>query len=151
MIDAEILGRIESSGITDRIKALQTRTLGSLFSADRVKRVLENEALNGNNAYKATQMMSDLRTGIFSELRTGRSIDTYRRNLQKAFVEQLGDLVNIEDDDIRTTDIPSLSRGNLVTLRAEINRGLARQSDQMSRYHLQDLVSRIDQILDPRG
>lgn len=151
LIDAEILGRIESSGITDRIKALQTRTLGSLFSADRVKRVLENESLNGNDAYKATQMMSDLRTGIFSELRTGRSIDTYRRNLQKAFVEQLGDLVNIEDNDIRTTDIPSLSRGNLVTLRAEINRGLARQGDQMSRYHLQDLVSRIDQILDPRG
>lgn len=151
LIDAEILGRIESSGITDRIKALQTRTLGSLFSADRVKRVLENEALNGNDAYKATQMMSDLRTGIFSELRTGRSIDTYRRNLQKAFVEQLGELVNIEDEDIRTTDIPSLSRGNLVTLRAEINRGLARQNDQMSRFHLQDLVSRIDQILDPRG
>lgn len=151
LIDSEILGRIESAGIIDRIKALQTRTLSSLFSADRVKRVLENEALNGNDAYKATQMMSDLRTGIFSELRTGRSIDTYRRNLQKAFVEQLGSLVNIEDKDIRTTDIPSLSRGNLVTLRAEINRGLARQSDQMSRYHLQDLVSRIDQILDPRG
>ncbi|MGJ3236815.1 zinc-dependent metalloprotease [Marivirga sp.] len=151
LIDTEILGRIESSGIIDRIKGLQTRTLNSLFSADRVKRVLENESLNGNDAYKATQMMSDLRTGIFSELRTGRSIDTYRRNLQKAFVEKLGDLVNIEDDDIRTTDIPSLSRGNLVTLRGEINRGLARQSDQMSRYHLQDLVSRIDQILDPRG
>jgi len=151
LIDSEILGRIQSEGIVDNIKALQTRTLRSLFSADRVKRVLENEALNGNDAYKATQMMSDLRTGIFSELRTGRTIDTYRRNLQKAFVEQLGSLVNIEDNDIRTTDIPSLSRGNLVTLRAEINRGLARQRDQMSRYHLQDLVSRIDQILDPRG
>ncbi|SMG21711.1 protein of unknown function [Marivirga sericea] len=151
LIDTEILGRIQSAGIIDRIKALQTRTLSSLFSGSRVKRVLENEALNGNDAYKATQMMSDLRTGIFSELRTGRTIDTYRRNLQKAFVEQLGALVNIEDEDIRTTDIPSLSRGNLVTLRTEINRGLARQSDQMSRFHLQDLVSRIDQILDPRG
>jgi hypothetical protein len=42
-----------------------------------------------------------LRTGIFSELRTGRSIDTYRRNLQKGFVEQLGDLVNIKNDDIK--------------------------------------------------
>jgi hypothetical protein len=151
LIDTEILGRIQSDGIIDRIKGLQTRTLNSLFSADRVKRVLENESLNGNDAYKATQMMSDLRTGIFSELRTGSSIDTYRRNLQKAFVEKLGDLVNIEDNDIRTTDIPSLSRGNLVTLRGEINRGLARQRDEMSRYHLQDLVSRIDQILDPRG
>ncbi|HET8858786.1 zinc-dependent metalloprotease [Marivirga sp.] len=151
LINAEILRRIESEGIVDRIKALQTRTLGSLFSASRVKRVLENVSLNGDDAYQATQMMSDLRTGIFSELRTGRTIDTYRRNLQKAFVEQLGGLVNIEDEDIRTTDIPSLSRGNLVTLQNEINRGLARQSDLMSRYHLQDLVSRIDLILNPRG
>jgi hypothetical protein len=151
LIDNEILGRIQSAGIVDQIKALQTRTLNSLFSGDRVKRVLENEALNGDDAYKATQMMGDLRKGIFSELRTGRSIDTYRRNLQKAFVEKLGQLVNIEDEDIRTTDIPSLSRANLVTLKAEINRGLARQRDEMSRYHLQDLVSRIDQILNPRG
>ena len=151
LVDTEILARIENEGIVDRIKGLQTRTLRSLFSGDRVKRVLENEALNGNDAYKATAMMTDLRNGIFAELRTGRSIDTYRRNLQKAFVEQLGDLVNITNSDIRTTDIPSLSRGNLVTLRTEINRGLARQTDLMSRYHLQDLVSRIDQILDPRG
>lgn len=151
LIDNEILGRIQSDGIVDRIKGLQTRTLTGLFSSDKVKRVLENESLNGNEAYKASQMMSDLRTGIFSELRTGKSIDTYRRNLQKAFVEQLGSLVTTENKDIRTTDIPSLSRGNLVTLKAEINRGLARQGDQMSRYHLQDLASRIDQILDPRG
>jgi len=151
LIDNEILTRIQSDGILDRIKALQTRTLNSLFSGDRVKRVLENEALNGSDAYQATQMMSDLRNGIFSELRSGRSIDAYRRNLQKAFVEKLGELVNTEDDDIRTTDIPSLSRANLVNLRGEINRGLARQRDEMSRYHLQDLVSRIDQILDPRG
>ncbi|GAA5031966.1 glutaminyl-tRNA synthetase [Marivirga lumbricoides] len=151
IIQPAILTRIEEEGIVDRIKALQTRTLSNLISKDRVKRILENEALNGKDAYSATTMMDDLRTGIFSELRSGAKIDTYRRNVQKTFVEHLGGLVNSEDKDIRTTDIPSLSRGNLVALRAEINRGIARQSDQMSRYHLQDLVSRIDQILNPNG
>jgi hypothetical protein len=151
LIDPAILNRIEEDGIVDRVKALQTRTLLNLVSKDRVKRVLENESMNGRDAYSATAMMSDLRTGIFSELGSGASIDTYRRNLQKTFVEHLSALVASDDRDIKTTDIPSLSRGNLVTLRAEINRGLARQSDTMSRYHLQDLVNRIDQTLNPNG
>ncbi len=151
LIDPAILNRIEEDGIVDRIKALQARALRNLVSESRVKRVLENESLNGRDAYTATSMMNDLRTGIFSELRSGASIDTYRRNLQKTFVEHLSSLVNSDDNDLNTTDIPSLSRGNLVTLRAEINRGLARQSDTMSRYHLQDLVNRIDQTLNPNG
>ncbi|MBK6265727.1 zinc-dependent metalloprotease [Marivirga sp. S37H4] len=151
IIDPAILNRIEEEGIVDRIKALQNRTLSNLLSKDRMKRVLENEALNANNAYAATVLMGDLRTGIFKELRTGAVIDTYRRNLQKTFVEHLGELANSDDKDVRTTDISSLSRGNLLDLRTEINRGLSRQTDQMSRYHLQDLVNRINQVLDPRG
>ncbi len=151
LIDPAILNRIEEDGIVDRIKGLQTRTLLNLVSANRVKRVLENESLNGRDAYTATAMMNDLRTGIFSELRSGAKIDTYRRNLQKTFVEHLSALVSSDNKDVKTTDIPSLSRGNLVTLRNEITRSIARQTDTMSRYHLQDLVNRIDQTLNPNG
>ena len=112
---------------------------------------MENEALNGTNAYTAVEMMNDLRTGIFSELRTGEAIDTYRRNLQKTFVEQLADLINADNEDIKTTDIPSLARANLVLLNGEIRSGLNRQRDEMSRFHLQYLRDRIDQILNPQN
>jgi hypothetical protein len=132
----------------DRLKALQTRTLNRLMTGSRVKRVIENETLNGSEAYTTLEMFEDLRTGIFSELSTGEAIDTYRRNLQKALVEKMGELYNIEDEDIRTTDIPSLARGNLLLLQSEIGRGLARQNDAMSQIHLQSLDDRIEQILD---
>lgn len=150
MVDPEILGRIEQDGIVDRIKSLQTRTLNRLMDDDRLKRMIENEALNGNDAYTAAAMFYDLRRGVYREVRTGRSIDTYRRNLQKAMVETLGELVNSEDEDVRTTDIPSLARGNLKVLKGEIDRGISRQSDTMSKYHLEDLSERINQVLNPK-
>lgn len=150
LVNEDILGRIQQDGIVDQIKGLQTRYLDRLFNGDRVKRVIENEALNGNEAYSAVEMMEDLRRGIFSELRRGRTIDTYRRNLQKAFVEKLGELVNTENEDIRTTDIPSLARGTLTTIQGQVRSATGRYTSTISKYHLQDLNKRIGQILDPK-
>ncbi len=148
LIDPSILGKTQESGIVDRVKSVQTRSLGRLIDTNRIKRVIENEVLNGSDAYSAQQMMTDLRNGIFAEVRGGRSIDTYRRNLQKAFVEGLGGLVNTEDADVRTTDIPSLARGHLRTLRGQLASAVPRQRDILSKYHMQDLVARIDEVLD---
>lgn len=151
MIDPAILGRIQETGVVDGIKQLQTRTLGRLFDKDRIKRVLENEALNGNKAYSSNSLMTDLRQGIFSELSSGKAIDIYRRNLQKAMVEELGKLVNAEDEDIKTTDIPSMAYGQLTTIQSQLKNATARQSDTMSKYHLQYLQNRIEEILNPQG
>ena len=150
LIHEDILGRIQQDGIVDQIKRTQVRYLDRLFDASRVKRVIENEALNGDEAYTAVAMMNDLRRGIFSELRRGQTIDTYRRNLQKAFVEKLGELVNTENEDIRTTDIPSLARGTLATLQGQVRSASGRYTNTISKYHLQDLNVRIGQILDPK-
>ncbi|HCX23265.1 MAG: zinc-dependent metalloprotease [Flammeovirgaceae bacterium] len=150
LVDPEILGRIEQDGIVDRIKSLQTRTLNRLMDDDRIKRMIENEVLNGRDAYTASAMFSELSSGIFSELRSGRKIDTYRRNLQKSFVDTLGELVNTEDDDVRSTDIPSLALGTLTTLKSQVSRGVSLQSDSLSKYHLQDILKRINEVLDPK-
>jgi hypothetical protein len=39
-------------------------------------------------------MMTDLRKGIFSEFPRGQTIDRYRRNLQRAYVERLEFIMN---------------------------------------------------------
>ena len=150
LVDPQILGRIEQDGIVDRIKSLQTRTLSRLMDDDRLKRMIENEVLNGKSAYTASALFDDLRNGIYSELRTGKKIDTYRRNLQKAFVDTMEELVNTKDEDVRTTDIPSLALGTLKALKTEVSRGISRQSDTVSKYHLEDLLKRINQVLDPK-
>ncbi|MTI20687.1 DUF5117 domain-containing protein [Fulvivirga sp. RKSG066] len=148
LVNKEVLGRVEGDGIVDRIKNLQTRTLGKLFDEARLKRMLENEALNGSQAYSANTLFTDLRKGIYSELSSGRTIDTYRRNLQKAMVEELGKLYHHENSDIQTTDIPSLARGHLSLIKNQARTGANRQSNQVSKFHLNYLVNRIDEIFE---
>ncbi|MDP5043942.1 MAG: zinc-dependent metalloprotease, partial [Leeuwenhoekiella sp.] len=124
MIDTEILNRIEHDGNIERIRATQVRTLDNVLDFGRMGRMIENEALNGKDAYTLTQMMTDLRTGIFSELTNGKKIDTYRRNLQRAYVERLEYLLtkdqsgrNATDVKVSQSDIRAVSRAELNTLK----------------------------------
>ena len=58
--------------------------------------------------------------------------------------------MKIEDDKYDRTSIKAIARGNLKTLKQEITSSLGRQQSRASRFHLDDLVERIDQILDPK-
>ncbi|MEH6657244.1 zinc-dependent metalloprotease [Leeuwenhoekiella marinoflava] len=158
MVDTQILNRIESDGNLERVRSVQVRTLNNVLDFGRMGRMIENETLNGKSAYTLTEMMNDLRSGIFSELRSGKKIDTYRRNLQRAYVERLEYLLTKEQQggrnatsvDVSQSDIRAVSRAELNTLKRLVSSAISRTGDSLSRYHLQDLRERIDLILDPR-
>ncbi|RXG32605.1 zinc-dependent metalloprotease [Leeuwenhoekiella marinoflava] len=158
MVDTQILNRIESDGNLERVRSVQVRTLNNVLDFGRMGRMIENETLNGKSAYTLTEMMNDLRSGIFSELRSGKKIDTYRRNLQRAYVERLEHLLTKEQEgrrnatsvNVSQSDIRAISRAELNTLRRLVTRAISRTGDSLSRYHLQDLRERINLILDPR-
>ncbi len=159
MLDRNILDRIEGTGSVDRITGAQVNTLNQLLSPDRMARMAESESILGNETYTALEMMADLRNGIFSELQRGSTIDIYRRNLQRAYVSRLGEMMSEDEGsngrrggvDISQTDIRPIVRAELKTLRTNIRNGINRTSDRMSRYHLEDLVERINLILEPNG
>ncbi len=150
LVDAEILGRIQQDGLVDRMRAIQVRILNRLTMEEMLMRMVENEALNGDNAYTLTELFSDMRRGIWGELYNGRRIDTYRRNLQKEHVDRLGELLNLEEEKYANSDIPSIARATLTRLERDLRSGLSRQSDATSRFHLQDTQKRIDSILNPK-
>ena len=102
LLDKEIFGRIEFAGSTERVRGLQERTLNNILSLGKMARMIENEALNGNEAYKLIDMTRDLRNGVWSELRSGKKIDTYRRNLQRAHIDRLEYLMTAENQSGRT-------------------------------------------------
>ncbi|MFZ3274103.1 MAG: zinc-dependent metalloprotease, partial [Lutibacter sp.] len=93
LIDKDIIGRTEYSGVTERVRATQVRTLNNILDLGKMMRMIENETLNGSNSYSLISMINDLQSGIWSELNTGKNIDTYRRNLQRAYVDRLGYLM----------------------------------------------------------
>ena len=164
ILDKNIFNKIEFAGALDRMRRIQTGTLNRLLTFDRLARMLENEALNGNAAYSLTQMMSELRKGVWTELYNSSTIDMYRRNLQRAYIDRLKYLMTESQEPLsgyarrysnRTrvlvsqSDIRAVSRGQLVNLKVAIGKSLVGVKDQNTRYHLQESMVRIDAILDP--
>ncbi|MCK0179838.1 zinc-dependent metalloprotease [Flavobacteriaceae bacterium S0862] len=156
LIDEAIIKKTEFNGVTERIRGIQARTLNNILNLTRMMRMIDNETLNGSEAYSLTSMMTDLRNGIWSEVRSGRNIDTYRRNLQRAHVERLATLMNSNDVrgfrgtvTVKQSDILPIVRGELNRIKRLAQSG-ANRGNTLTRYHLQDIVERIDAILDPK-
>ena len=166
LIDKVIIGRTEYSGVTERIRATQVRTLNNILDLGRMMRMIENETLNGANSYSLISMMNDLHGGIWSELNTGKNIDTYRRNLQRAYVDRLGYLMTAKDIKpserksgyvkrtlvtVNESDIVSVVRGELNRVKVAAQRAAIASTNTNTKYHLQDIAKRIDGILDPKS
>src|SRR5690606_14885472 len=148
LLDKNILDRIEASGAIGRIQNLQTGSLGNLLDEDRLKRMVENEEVNGKEAFTAIQLMNELRKGIFSELYSSRKTDAYRRNLQRSYVDIAADYVQLIKGDngnnILKSDIIALMRGELEQLRRDLKARRNGTNDSLTRYHWNDLIARID-------
>jgi hypothetical protein len=162
LIDEDIFSRIEYSGSIERLRRLQERSINNILSLGKMARMIENETLNGNDAYTLTSMMRDLRNNVWRELRTAKKIDTYRRNLQRAHIDRLGYLMTAKNQTkfrgspyVKSTavntsqsDIRAVVRAELKTLKRSLQS--AGGADTMSRIHIQDAVERINDILDPK-
>jgi hypothetical protein len=148
LLNRNLLDRIESGGAIERVQNLQTRSLNALLGEDRLKRMVSNEQVNAQQAYTALEMMEDLRNGIFRELYAGRNADAYRRNLQRSYVDiAAGYVKKVKDggnDPVLKSDIIALMRGEMLRLKRDINRQKSRVKDNLTRYHWNDLVARID-------
>ena len=164
MLDENIFSKTEFSGAIERVRGLQARTLNNVLDAGRMARMIENETLNGaSKAYTLINMMRDVRKGVWSEIYAGRSIDTYRRNLQRAYLDRLDYLLNEAKNqrgansgyykktgiNINQSDVKSVARGELKRLQRDV-KAASRKGNTLTRYHLQDVVDRIDLILDPK-
>jgi len=164
LLDPAIFERIEYSGSIERIRGLQERSLKTILNLGKMARMIENETINDYDAYTLRSMIRDLRTGIWSELYSGRKIDTYRRNLQRAHIDRLAYLMTAENqskrrgsDYVKSTavntsqsDIRAIVRAELKTLKNLINSSISKTVNSMNKIHLRDAVERINLILDPK-
>ena len=160
--DPEILRRVEHAGAVERMRRLQVTRLNQLLDPGRMQRLIESEVFDPANAYHLLEFLSDLKDGIWSELQTVEPIDTYRRNLQRGYLERMEFLMYEEPETndspflwqtavtVSQSDIRSFIRGQLTELKTEAQRAAGRTRDTATRYHLQDVVQRVDVILERR-
>ncbi len=151
MIVPDVLQRIETGGMAERLRGLQESTLNRLFEAERLYRLMDAQAMHGSKTYGLLDLFNDTRNGIFAELKTGKTIDAYRRNLQRAYIAKMGDLMKLDANKYDRSDIKAVARGALKTLQSDIRANISKQRETLSRYHLEDALQRIDAILNPKS
>jgi hypothetical protein len=164
MIEPDIIRNFEGAGIAYTIRRSQVNGLNTALDMMRLARMIEAEALYGDETYTPIEFLDDVRNSIWAELDNGGTIDTYRRNLQRAYLERMEYMMTNElpdipnawksyfgwtDVDVSQSDIRALVREQLTTLDNEIDRGLRRTNDRASEAHLNDAQARIDDILNP--
>ncbi len=156
----------EKTNITSAayILALQEAALGRMLSTYTMNKMVNAETTNGAaKAYTVNDLLSDLKQNVFTELASKKAIDVYRRNLQKAYIERLGTLINppsmggvtvnfgpaTPTIDTKKGDILSYLKGHAKEIKAAID-AAANNADKATKYHLQDLSDRLKKILDPK-
>lgn len=132
----------------DIINSLQEGTLGRIISPTTFGRLINN-ASAFNNSYTITVMLTDLQKGVWGELETKRPIDLYRRSLQKIYIEKMtaGITSTNANTPPRLTESSAIVRAHLAALRSKIKVAMVAQQDVLTRYHLQDLVLKLDNVL----
>jgi len=166
LLNKDVLNKFANPGTEELLSRVQDNILRSLLSPSRLYRLTVCTGRYGAAAYSVDDLLTDAKRGVWSELPTGAPIDIYRRNLQKVYIEALGNLVNpapptappaglprglvIFTGDTRNTDVPSVARAQLVELRSEITAAIPKETDKVSKYHLQDVLERIKEALNPK-
>ena len=141
-----------------------------LLNHARIARMIEHETFLGADTYTPTQMLDDTRAMVWREVGSGGRVDTYRRNQQRAYLDQAHYLLHDAESEhwnppasgnlrvgrnndpplnadlhIGQSDIRPLIRDQLRLLRAEIEEALAGGvDDRMTRVHLEDALVRIN-------
>jgi hypothetical protein len=101
----------------------------------------------GEDVYTMTEVFQDIRRAIWTpEITTPGNISSTRRNLQRAHLDKIVELVTNKKLKI-PEDARTLARVDLNVLRGAITRALGGSLNTITRGHLEESLARIDAAL----
>ncbi len=144
LINEDLIRKFEPDGIVDKIGGVQNRALRILFNNSRMERMIENESLNGSQAYSIYNLFDDTSESIFGR---GKKLgtDTYIRNLQRMFIHKMEELINSEEN---VNDVKAIARGTLMKINNDLK--TPKSLNTAISMHSLDLKKRIEAILDSK-
>jgi len=151
------------------VRWYQVTGLNALLSPHRLERLVEQHAMLGDDAYGPAEMLDDLRNSIWNEVNGSDRVDTYRRNLQRAYLDRMeyllteasaeagnppGDyrpdigMENLRTDfHIQQSDIRPLVMEQLRELHSDVERAINGATDRYTRTHLEYVLKRVNELI----
>jgi hypothetical protein len=166
LLDESLLNKLSSPIRTSAVSTVQEATIMQL-TTDRVFNTLNMaEQRYGKGAtYSMLEYLSDLKAGIFSELKTGKPIEIFRRDVQKFYMQGLFRALQESEEgknviatlmlpnaaeEVPVTvgsDVGPILRLHLENLRKEIIAAVPTIKDKDSKEHLLFIADRIKTAL----
>ncbi len=164
LLHKEIFSRTGNRGLLVTA-SVQDNIVSRLISARNLGKLVDAEAEQGTAAYRITDLLADVRKGIWTELSTNATIDVYRRQLQKTHIKALDAVLNpapapasaasaaamrfgpVVDTD--KSDVKAAVRAHMIALKSQISTAATAVQDAMTKAHLKEMMARIDKSLNP--
>jgi hypothetical protein len=128
---------------------IQKKALQSLLSAQLIIRLIGEERNTPAKAYTASQMLRELKQGIFSELPAHKTVSIYRRDLQKTYVESIIALISPKSMGADNDGL-SIIKAHAKLLALEFKNDAEHCPDAITRQHLVDMYERLNNALKPK-
>jgi hypothetical protein len=114
-----------------------------------IGRLINSETVD-SDYYAAIDLLQDLQKAMFSR----SDVDIYKRNLQRAYVDRLEYLMITDpsrsDYNVAQSDVRALVRGELNSLQYTLRSKRNATTNKLDRYHYEDLLARVANVLNPR-
>jgi hypothetical protein len=171
LADQKVTRRLEPAGSISRVVGAQASLLNSLIDPAKMNRLVEYEALASNpaDAYPLTEMLGDVRAGVWGELSMpAPKVDAFRRELQRRYLDVVRQRLNPPAAAADTAgggrgggrggrgggglgDARGVLRGELRALDVQLKAALPKVSDRATRLHIEDARTEIADILKGRS
>ncbi|MBD3232856.1 MAG: DUF5117 domain-containing protein [candidate division Zixibacteria bacterium] len=134
------------------VLAIQQNALNQLYNPIRLQRLIDIPLYYDAEEYAFTieELFSGVRGMIWSEVEIAKDVNSFRRNLQRAHLNRIVDIVlgknKLYPEDARTlawVDLRELKHG----IKSALN---SRSIDTMTRGHLEESLARIDAALEAK-
>lgn len=165
LLNPKVVNQFKYSGSAAEIASQQKLLLTTLLSPSRLNRLFDAEVMGADKAYTVVELVDDLQSGLFSELKDAApKIDPLRRTLQRAYL----DILKREFDDApgsvadlgrgrplpllgdgggRVSELRAVARVALRKLEKQIAAAQPKAKDVATQAHLDDTLSQIHSIL----
>jgi len=162
LLEERVAQLLQPSGAAQGLSNQQTRVLRTVISSDKLLRLVDQQTRFGADAYSVEQLLDEVERLVLTEITSKKPVDFYRRNLQRAYVQDLidksakpaaasgdGFAMFFRGPSTYNTDVRAIARMRLKLIRKKLQG--AKSADALTTAHFEDLDLQIRQALDAKG